>query len=146
MTERSFVDTSVLGHRGDHGEPEKQAVAKQILDKAPPGTLALSTQVLQEFYVVTTGKLAQPLTPQLASEAVEHLNALPVVATDAELVRSGIDLSRTARLSLWDSLIVQAAVLARCDRILSEDLQDGVTIEGVRVENPFRRAPPLDSS
>jgi predicted nucleic acid-binding protein len=140
MTERSFVDTNVLVYRFDHGEPAKRAVAKRLLDNAVPGSLVISTQVLQEFYVVTTRKLARPLRPDQASEAVEHLSALPVVGADADFVRSGIDLSQTTGLSLWDALIVQAAAEARCDRILSEDLQDGTTIQGVRVDNPFRDA------
>ena len=67
-----------------------------------------------------------------------------MVAADAEFVRSGIDPSRATGLSLWDALIVQAAALAHCDRILSEDLQDGAIIEGVRVENPFRVVTPQD--
>jgi predicted nucleic acid-binding protein len=142
MTERSFVDTNVLVYRFDHGEPAKRAVAKRLLDRALPGSLVISTQVLAEFYVVTTRKLSRPLRPDLASEAVERLSALPVVGADAESVRSGIDLSRATGLSLWDALIVQAAALAHCDRILSEDLQDGAVIEGVRVEDPFRVVSP----
>ena len=142
MTERSFVDTNVLVYRFDHGEPAKRAVTKRLLDRAFPGSLVISTQVLAEFYVVTTTKLSRPLRPDLASEAVERLSALPVVGSDAELVRSGVNLSRVTGLSLWDALIVQAAALAHCDRILSEDLQDGAIIEGVRVENPFRIVSP----
>ena len=138
MTGRSFVDTNVLVYRFDHGEPAKRAVAKRLLDNALPGSLVISTQVLQEFYVVTTRKLARPLRPDQASEAVELLSTLPVVGADADFVRSGINLSRTTGLSLWDALIVQAAAVARCDRLLSEDLQDGATIQGVRVDNPFR--------
>ena len=100
MTERSFVDTNVLVYRFDHGEPAKRAVAKRLLDRAFPGSLVISTQVLAEFYVVTTRKLSRPLRPDLASEAVERLSALPVVGADAEFVRSGIDLSRATGLSL----------------------------------------------
>ena len=140
MTGRSFVDTNVLVYRFDHGEPAKRAVAKRLLDNALPGSLVISTQVLQEFYVVTTRKLAKPLRLDQASQAVEHLSALAVVGADADFVRSGIDLSRTTGLSLWDALIVRAAAEARCDRILSEDLQDGTTIQGVLVDNPFRDA------
>ena len=142
MTERSFVDTNVLVYRFDHGEPAKRAVAKRLLDRAFPGSLVISTQGLAEFYVVTTTKLSRPLRADLAAEAVERLSALPVVGADAEFVRSGIDLSRATGLSLWDALIVQAAAMAHCDRILSEDLQDGAFIEGVRVENPFRVVSP----
>jgi predicted nucleic acid-binding protein len=140
MTGRSFVDTNILVYRFDHSEPAKRAVAKRLLDKALPGSLVISTQVLQEFYVVTTRKLVRPLRPDQASEAVEHLSALPVVGADADFVRSAIDLSQTSGLSLWDALIVQAAAEARCDQILSEDLEDGTTLQGVRVDNPFRDA------
>jgi predicted nucleic acid-binding protein len=142
MSVRSFVDTNVLVYRFDRGEPAKRAVAKRLLDKALPGTLVISTQVLQEFYVVMTRKLATPLRPAQASEAVEELGALPVVGVDVDFVRSGIEISRRHDLSLWDALIVQAAVAAQCDRILSEDLADGATIEGVRVDNPFRGVAP----
>jgi predicted nucleic acid-binding protein len=99
MTKRSFVDTNVLVYRFDHGEPAKRAVAKRLLDNAVPGPLVISTQVLEEFYVITTRKLARPLRPDQASEAVEPLSALPVVGADADFVRSGIDLSRTTGLS-----------------------------------------------
>ena len=81
MTERSFVDTNVLVYRFDHGEPAKRAVAKRLLDRAFPGSLVISTQVLAEFYVVITRKLSRPLRPDLASEAVERLSALPVVGS-----------------------------------------------------------------
>jgi predicted nucleic acid-binding protein len=139
MTERSFVDTNIWVYRFDHGEPAKRVVAKRLLDKAEPGSLVVSTQVLQEFYVVTTRKLARPLKPEQASEAIERMSALPVVSVDVDFVRSGIDISRRNGLSLWDALIVEAAIAARCERILSEDFADGTTIEGVQVENPFRQ-------
>jgi predicted nucleic acid-binding protein len=138
MIDRSFVDTNVWVYRVDRDEPHKQAAARRVLGAAAPGSLVVSTQVLAEFYVVTTRKLAQPLTPGEAREAVEALRALPTVGADADFLRSGIALSQKADLSLWDALIVQAAVASGCRRILTEDLQDGATINGIRIENPFR--------
>src|SRR5437879_4777126 len=104
MTGRSFVDTNVLVYRFDHGEPAKRAVAKRLLDKALPGSLVISTQVLQEFYVVTTRKLARPLRPDQASEAVEHLSTLPVVGADADFVRSGIGSDHREGAQVLDGL------------------------------------------
>jgi len=137
MPDRSFLDTNVLVYRFDRDEPQKRAVAERLLDDAAPGSLVLSTQVLQEFYVVTTRKLARPLDPDTAAVAVAQLSALPVVSSDVLFVRDAIDLSRRARLSLWDALVVRAAQVGGCTRILTEDLQDGAHIGGVQVVDPF---------
>jgi predicted nucleic acid-binding protein len=63
---------------------------------------------------------------------------LDVVGSDAELVLVAIDTSRSAQLSIWDALIIEAARRVGCERVLSEDLADGQTVRGVRIENPFR--------
>lgn len=136
MTERSFVDTDVLIYRIDRAEPAKREVATRLLESAAPGSLVVSTQVLQEFYAVSTRKLAEPLSPEQADAAVAHLSELPVVGSDATFVRDAIRISREADLSIWDALIVQAAVTSGCGRLFTDDLQHGVPIGGVRVESP----------
>lgn len=138
MTGRSFVDTNVLVYRIDQAEPDKRAISERLLGNAQPGMLVLSTQVLQEFYVVSTRKLAKPLSRDEAARAVDYLSELPVVGVDREFVRAAIRLSRKAQLSLWDSLVVHAAVVSGCERVLTEDLQHGAVFDGVRVENPFK--------
>jgi len=46
---------------------------------------------------------------------------------------------RTARISFWDALIVEAALTAGASTLLTEDLQDGQVFDGLlRVENPFQ--------
>jgi predicted nucleic acid-binding protein len=59
------------------------------------------------------------------------------IPTDPSLVKAAVALSQSARLSLWDALIVEAASTAGCDRILTEDLRHGARIGEVRIENPF---------
>lgn len=56
---------------------------------------------------------------------------------DADRVLAGIARRRRARISLWDALIVEAALAGGADRIPTEDLQHGQQIDGVRIENPF---------
>ena len=97
----------------------------------------VSTQVLQEFYVIATRKLDPALDAAKAHRAVQHLCALPVVSVDPDMVLSAIRRSQAAQLSFWDSLIVEAAVHGQCQVLLSEDLQDGRVMDGVRIENPF---------
>jgi predicted nucleic acid-binding protein len=123
----------------DRDEPVKRELARAILaDTAEP--LVVSTQVLAEFYWVVTRRLARPLDDATAAEVVAKLAELTVVGADASLVLSAIALAREHGLASWDALIVRAAQLGACDRLLSEDLHDGATFGGVTVENPFASA------
>ncbi|MFT4229324.1 MAG: PIN domain-containing protein [Microbacterium sp.] len=133
----AFLDTNVLVYAFDGCDPAKRARAIEILERAPD-ELVVSAQVLGEFYVTVTRKLATPLPPSTAAAAVEQLARHTVIMTDATLVRAAVDTSTRSQISYWDALIVEAAARAGCERILTEDLADGSTIRGVRIENPFR--------
>jgi predicted nucleic acid-binding protein len=135
--ERAFLDTNVLVYLFDHDEPTKRERAKQLLEEAKPGGLALSVQVLGEFYVVVTRKLKRPLDTSAALQAVDWLSLLRVVALDSVLVKAAIQTGRSSQLSYWDALIVASAKAGGCKRLLTEDLNDGQQIGSVRVENPF---------
>jgi len=136
--ERTFLDTNVLVYVFDHDEPAKAQRAKDLLERAKPDELALSAQVLSEFYVTVTRKLKRPLDAAVAAQAVDWLCLLKVVSLDSALVRAAIQISGSSQLSYWDGLIVASAAAGGCGRLLSEDLSDGQVIGSVRVENPFR--------
>ncbi|OGQ11213.1 MAG: hypothetical protein A2138_02570 [Deltaproteobacteria bacterium RBG_16_71_12] len=136
MSGRAFLDTNVLVYCFDGGEPAKQRRAQQVVESSDD-ELVVSTQVLQEFYVTVVRKLSRPLAEADAEHAVRELSALPTVAIDAALVLAAIATSRQHRLSLWDALVLRSACAGGCARLLSEDLQHGFQLEGVRVENPF---------
>lgn len=136
--ERAFLDTNVLVYVFDRDEPAKTQRAQSLLAQARPGELALSAQVMGEFYVTVTRKLKRPLDAAAAAEALDWLSLLHVIALDAAIVKAAARTSRSAQLSYWDALIVAAAAAGGCERLLSEDLNDGQLIGSVRVENPFR--------
>lgn len=136
--DKAFLDTNVLVYAFDRDEPAKCERARDVLASAEPEALAVSAQVLGEFYVTVTRKLARPLGEASAAEALEWLGLLHVVALDVPLVRAAVRVSRSAQLSYWDGLVVAAAQAAGCRLLLSEDLSDGQAIGTVRVENPFR--------
>jgi predicted nucleic acid-binding protein len=141
MSDRTFVDTNVLVYAVDTADSRKQEVAKSLLRPGSGSdavTLVLSTQVLAEFYVTVTRKLAKPLPEAAAEESVRKLAELPMVLTDEALVLAGVARSRRDQLSLWDALIVEAALAGGCDRLWSEDLQHGQRFGRLVVENPFR--------
>lgn len=137
MTGRTFVDTNVWVYALDAAEPAKRERAREVLEPGPETDMVISSQVLGEFYVVVTRRLARPVSAGEAEQLVDRMSQLPVVPVDAALVRAAIALSRSQSLSCWDALIVAAAQTAGCGRILTEDLAHGAMYGNVRVENPF---------
>ena len=137
--ERWFVDTNVLVYLFDGDSPDKQAKARRILEDNAD-RIVLSTQVLGEFYVTVTRKLATPLAAGPAAEAVNGLCAFPVRPLGAGLVRAAVRRSASSRLSYWDALIVESAMEAGAAVLLTEDLQAGRTFDALRVVNPFANA------
>jgi predicted nucleic acid-binding protein len=135
---RTFFDTNVLVYLFDEDSPAKRATAMQAFEqRARAGQITLSPQVLQEFYVTVTRKLARPLPPQTALAAVTQLSAYPLVTVDGMTILRAVHLHQSAVLSFWDALIVEAALEGGCKRIFSEDLQHGRRFGDLVVENPF---------
>jgi predicted nucleic acid-binding protein len=137
----SFFDTNLLVYLFDSSSPEKQRRAREVLsERAQRDQVLLSAQVLEEFYVAVTRKLATPLSGDQAERLVRDFAAFPVVGLDGPLVIAAVVLSRRHKLSLWDALIVVAAKAGGATELLTEDLQHGQTLEGVRIVNPFLRS------
>ena len=132
-----FVDTNVLVYAVDRDEPEKRKRAVDLLRPGADADLVLSAQVLGEFYVVVTRKLARPLSPRVAQAMIAELRRLPTVAIDADLVAEAIRGSDDWQVSYWDALIVRSAERAGCDVVVSEDFAEGAQYGTVRIENPF---------
>ena len=136
---KSFFDTNVLVYLFDQDSPEKKTAVQKIFEKdASAGAILLSTQVLQEFYVTVTRKLGQPLKPGTGMDVIRKFAVLPVVVVDTSLVLSAVQRSQKDSISFRDALIIDAALKGGAQRLWSEDLQHGRTINGMRIENPFR--------
>ncbi len=133
-----FVDTNVLLYAisRDPHERDKELRANDILTSRD---LALSVQVLQEFYVqATLASRPDPLTREQALGLVEAFMRFRVAPIGAELMLAAIAAHRQFGISYWDAAIVEAARSLDCKVVLSEDLSDGADYAGIRVENPFR--------
>lgn len=136
---RTFVDTNILLYAYDQREPEKSARAREIVSelwRTREGLL--STQVLQELYVNLTRKLRVVIPRPQARALVGRYGRWPVHAITTGDILEAADLEERHMLSFWDALIVVAAIRSGAERIVSEDLQHDRTIDGVRIENPFR--------
>ncbi len=139
MKERVFLDTNVLVYLFDADEPAKQQRARTLLSNQElRDQVTLSTQVLQEFYVSVTRKLAVPLDPDTALKAVQDLAVFPIIQIDTPLILLAIQRSRKATVSFWDALILEAALVAGTTLLYSEDFQDGASFGKLRIANPFR--------
>ena len=132
-----FVDTNVLLYAlsrapEDHDTSER---ANAILDA---GDVALSVQVLQEFYVQSTRETrGDRITHEQASRLVESLLVFPVADITTGVVLAALATGERFKISYWDAAILEAARSLGCEVVLSEDLGDGQDYAGVRVENPF---------
>lgn len=141
MKGRVFFDTNILVYADDADAGAKRERAQQVIEAAlNNGNGVLSTQVLQEYFVVATRKLGLPA--EIAQKKVEILATMTVIAIDVEHVVEAIKLHRLYGFSFWDCLVLHCAKVAGCPRLLTEDLQPGRSIEGVTIENPFAAAVP----
>ena len=132
-----FVDTNVLVYLFDADSPDKQARSRELL-REEKDRIVLSVQVLGEFFVSVTRKLAVPLSPEAAAQAIDAFCQFQVQTLDPELVRSAMHRSQSSRLSYRDALIVETALGVGAEVLFTEDLQDGRQIDGMRLVNPFR--------
>jgi predicted nucleic acid-binding protein len=136
---RSFLDTNVLVYAVDEDVPRKKEAADRLIEEETlAGRAILSTQVLQEFYVVSTRRLKRPLSPERAERAVRALATLPVVPIDPRIILAAIARVHRMTVSFWDALIIDAAIAGGATTLYSEDLQDGLEIDGLTIRNPFR--------
>jgi predicted nucleic acid-binding protein len=131
-----LLDTNVLVYADAADEPIKQRRALSLITSLiRAGEAVLSTQVLQEYVNVAVRKLRLPHA--LIRERIVFYRRLDLVTTSPDLIANALDLHLLRGLSFYDALIVQAAVAGGCQRVLSEDMQHGAIVGGVRIENPF---------
>jgi predicted nucleic acid-binding protein len=137
---RQFVDTNILVYAHDESAGIKQGQAKSILRSLWESSGGrLSIQVLQEFYVTVTQKVAKPLSTTAASQIISDLGSWQVHRPDVEDVLRAIQIQTRYKTSFWDAMILQSAAQLECEILWSEDLNPGQWYGQVRVVNPFAR-------
>ena len=133
-----FVDTNILLYAisRDPAETEK---AKRANDILADRDLALSVQVLQEFYVQAThAGRPDALKHQQAVRLIESFQRFRVQDLTNAVMTAALDARQRFQISYWDAAIIEASRALGCPDVLSEDLNDGQDYAGVRVTNPFR--------
>lgn len=133
-----FVDTNILLYAVSR-DPQERHKAERARGILAERDLALSVQVLQEFYVQATRESRpDPLTHEQATRLVESFLRFPLVDLTRQVVLAAMATRHRFHISYWDAAILEAARSLGCETVLSEDLSDGQDYAGVRVQNPFR--------
>jgi predicted nucleic acid-binding protein len=133
-----FVDTNILIYAHDRSAGVKHTRARELVRELwQSGEGCLSIQVLQEFYVNVTQKVAKPLTPDVAVQIIGDLSAWQVHRPSVEDILDAIVLQRRYPISFWDAMIVASAIQLGCQTLWSEDLNPGQVYGTVTVTSPF---------
>jgi|WetSurMetagenome_2_1015567.scaffolds.fasta_scaffold642570_1 predicted nucleic acid-binding protein len=140
MKGKYFLDTNIFIYTFDPSSPQKQSRARKLVSGAIEDRQgAISFQVIQEFLSVATRKFKVPLDHRDCALYLRSILApLCEVYPSIEFYRDALDIQERWRLSFYDSLIVAAAIDAGCDTLFSEDLQHGMVIRSLTIEDPFR--------
>ena len=135
-----FFDSNVFIYLFDTTDVRKRELAFDLVNRGLiDGKVCISHQVVQETLNVMVRKLPKPMAADTAQTFLQHtLVPLWRVMPSAALYQRGLALQARWKFSFYDSMIVAAALEAGCKRLLSEDLQHGQRIEGMRIENPFK--------
>ncbi|HEY3973582.1 MAG TPA: PIN domain-containing protein [Candidatus Sulfotelmatobacter sp.] len=137
MIDKTFVDTNILIYAHDVDAKTKHDIARNVLRELWSGRSGvLSMQVLKEFYVNVTRKIASPL-PRSEARLVVNSYSIWCVETTPTEIAAAFRIEDESRIGFWDALIVASAAKAGTTRILSEDLDAQQQIAGIRIENPF---------
>ncbi len=135
-----FADTNVLLYAVSR-DPEERGKSSRAREILAGRDLALSVQVLQEFYVqATRASRSDPLSHEQAKKLVESFMRFPAADITPKVMLAAIATRNRFHVSYWDAAILEAARTLGCDIVLSEDLSHGQDYAGVRVQDPFRDA------
>jgi predicted nucleic acid-binding protein len=138
MSDKTFVDTNILIYAHDVDAKRKHEIAKNLLQELwMERRGVLSMQVLQEFYINVTRKISTPLGKDVARQVVNSYSIWCTETTPAEIA-AAFRIEDDSRIGFWDALIVASASKCGATQIVSEDLNAGQKIAGIRIVNPLQ--------
>ena len=133
-----FFDTNILVYLFSMDDPDKQQTAERLyLSACADASATVSTQVMQEFYAVTTRTVHHTLAAGTARLAAQEFSGQNLVRLEAPMLLRAMDRTVSDSISFWDALIVEAALAGGCRTLYSEDFQHGRAFGPLRVVNPF---------
>ena len=135
---RVTFDSNILVYAADADAGERHMAAVDLIGRAAHADCVFTLQSIAEFFYVTTGKAR--LSVSKAAGFVDDWGAVfPVHAANLDSLVNAVGAVHRHRMGFWDAMIWAAARGAGCRLLLSDDLQDGRTLDGVMFVNPFTR-------
>ena len=128
----SFVDSNVILYFAS-GDASKADRAGELL-RLPA---VISVQVLNEVAAVCTRKFrySWPQVENVLALLKHERQVEPISLATHEL---GIEIAERHRLRVYDAMLIASALLADCATLWSEDMQDGLVVDGrLTIRNPF---------
>lgn len=132
---RVALDTNVLAYAEGIDDPDRRKIAVSLVSDLDSATTFLPIQVLGELFRVL--RKAKYSAAQARAIVLRWQNTFPAIETSVTVLRAALDLAVDHRFGIWDAIILSCAAESGCRLLLSEDLQDGFTWNGVTVVNPF---------
>jgi predicted nucleic acid-binding protein len=130
------LDTNLLVYAEGSDGTSKQTVALHVLRLLPRRTTIVPVQVLGELFNVLVRKRQYSRADARRTILTWH-DAFTTTGTSVDTLISAADLATIHQLSLWDAIVLTVAAESGCRLLLTEDLQEGFTWNGVTVVNPF---------
>ncbi len=137
MTERAFIDTNVFIYAFEKGKTKKKKKAVKLIKNDKIHAIT-SIQVLNEF-VSATVKKGLLSKKEAVETALLIENEFEVVPLNSPVFLKAMEIFNNDGIhaSLWDSLIIAAAILSECHTVYTEDLQHNYVIENIKIKNPL---------
>lgn len=133
----TFIDTNVIVYAVDRKDPTKQGTARAIVARAMRGQgYLISAQVLNEFSNIALLKLR--MTVPEVRKFISLFGLIKTVSLDCAWTDKALTIKELYGIQFFDALLLAAAESAGCDKILTEDLNDGQIYCGIKAENPFK--------
>lgn len=132
MSDKQFLDSNILIYAIGPEQTKKDQAIALLREK----TICISTQVLAECANVCLKKL-HFTTHQISEFFIDLIEQISIVQINTELLNQALNIHQRYQYSYYDSLVIAAALSAKCNILISEDFQHGHEIEGLIIINPF---------
>ena len=140
MSDRFFIDTNVFAYSFDNDSKRKQKISNDIIFRSLSSNDGIiSYQVVQEFLNISTRKFKVPIKAQDSKKYLDKiLFPLCEIFPTKDLFKIGLDIQSTTNYSFYDSMIIASAIIGKCKKLLTEDLNNGHKLGGVTIVDPFK--------
>ncbi|HEV2197265.1 MAG TPA: PIN domain-containing protein [Candidatus Acidoferrum sp.] len=137
---RVALDTNILAYAEGINGATRKADALTLIQRLPGSAVMLPVQALGELFQLLLRK-ASRTAAQARDAILSWRDAFPLIETSEDVIVAAAELSASHRIGFWDAVILASASEGGCRLLLTEDLQEGFTWNGVTVTNPFAKSP-----